>query len=123
MTRRQGRVRDQPYILLRDAPPRCRAKASRKALGCARLQPYSKRAAIWEHTMPIDLSTVNWTYVSILAGFVFIAALLGSIISLRNKFTAAIIAAMLFAGAFVFWTYYPRESLPDAVRSLPTSAK
>jgi hypothetical protein len=73
--------------------------------------------------MPIDLSTVNWTYVSILAGFVFIAALLGSIISLRNKFTAAIIAAVLFAGAFVFWTYYPRESLPDAVRSLPTSAK
>ena len=73
--------------------------------------------------MPIDLSTVNWTYVSMLAGFVFIAALLGSIISLRNKFTAAIIAAVLFAGAFVFWTYYPRESLPDAVRSLPTSAK
>jgi hypothetical protein len=73
--------------------------------------------------MPIDLSTVNWTYVSILAGFVFVAALLGSIISLRNKFTAAIIAAVLFAGAFVFWTYYPRESLPDAVRSLPTSAK
>ena len=73
--------------------------------------------------MPIDLSTVNWTYVSILAGFVFIAALLGSIISLRNKFTAAIIAAVLFAAAFVFWTYYPRESLPDAVRSLPTSAK
>ena len=29
----------------------------------------------------------------------------------------------LFAVAFVFWTYYPRESLPDAVRSLPTSAK
>ena len=73
--------------------------------------------------MPIDLSTVNWTYVSILAGFVFVAALLGSIISLRNKFTAAIIAAVLFAAAFVFWTYYPRESLPDAVRSLPTSAK
>ena len=63
--------------------------------------------------MPIDLSTVNWTYVSILAGFVFVATLLGSIISFRNK----------FAAAFVFWTYYPRENLPDAVRSLPTSAK
>ena len=73
--------------------------------------------------MPIDLSTVNWTYVSILAAFAFIATLLGSIISFRNKFSAAIIAAVLFAGAFVFWTYYPRESLPDAVRSLPTSAK
>ncbi|HWS06589.1 MAG TPA: hypothetical protein VN362_02075 [Xanthobacteraceae bacterium] len=73
--------------------------------------------------MPIDLSTVNWTYVSILAGFVFVATLLASIISFRNKFAAAIIAAVLFAAAFVFWTYYPRENLPDAVRSLPTSAK
>ena len=73
--------------------------------------------------MPIDLSTVNWTYVSILAGFVFVATLLGSIISFRNKFAAAIIAAALFAGAFVFWTYYPRDTLPDAIRTLPTSPK
>lgn len=73
--------------------------------------------------MPIDLSTVNWLYVAILSGFVFIATLLGSIISLRNKFAAAIIAAVLFAAAFVFWTYYPHDNLPDAVRSLPTSAK
>jgi hypothetical protein len=73
--------------------------------------------------MPIDLFAVNWTYVSILAGFAFVATLLGSIISFRNKFAAAVIAAVLFAAAFVFWTYYPRESLPDAVRSLPTSAK
>ena len=56
-------------------------------------------------------------------GFVFVAALLGSIISLRNKFAAAIIAAVLFAGAFVFWTYYPRDNLPDAIRSLPSSPK
>ena len=73
--------------------------------------------------MPIDLSTVKWDYVAILAAFVFVAALLGSIISLRNKFTAAIIAAVLFAGAFVFWTYYPRENLPEAIRSLPNSPK
>jgi hypothetical protein len=73
--------------------------------------------------MPIDLSTVNWLYVTILAAFVFIATLLGSIISFRNKFAAAIIAAVLFAAAFVFWTYYPRDNLPEAVRSLPTSAK
>ena len=73
--------------------------------------------------MPIDFSTVKWDYVAILAAFVFIATLLASIISFRNKFAAAIIAAVLFAAAFVFWTYYPRDSLPDAVRSLPTSAK
>ena len=52
--------------------------------------------------MPIDLSTVNWDYVALLAGFVFVATLLGSIISFRNHFAAAIIAAVLFAAAFVF---------------------
>ena len=53
----------------------------------------------------------------------FVATLLGGIISFRNKLAAAIIAAVLFAGAFVFWTYYPRDTLPDAIRSLPTSPK
>ena len=53
----------------------------------------------------------------------FVATLLGSIISFRNKFAAAIIAAVLFAAAFVFWTYYPRDTLPDAISSLPTSPK
>ena len=73
--------------------------------------------------MPIDLTAVNWLYVAILSGFVLIAALLGSVISFRNKIAAAIIAAVLFAAAFVFWTYYPRDNLPEAIRSLPTSAK
>ena len=73
--------------------------------------------------MPIDLSTVNWLYVAILSGFAFVAALLGSIISFRNKLAAAIIAAVLFAAAFVFWTYYPRDNLPEMIRSLPASAK
>ena len=73
--------------------------------------------------MPIDLSTVKWDYVALLAGFVFIATLLGSIISLRNRFTAAIIAAVLFTAAFVFLTYYPRDNLPEAIRSLPSSPK
>ena len=73
--------------------------------------------------MPIDLSAVNWLYVAILSGFVFVAALLGSLISFRNKFYAAILAAILFAAAFVFWTYYPHENLPAPLSSMPTSAK
>jgi hypothetical protein len=73
--------------------------------------------------MPTYLSDANWTYVSTLAAFVFIATLLGSIISFRNKFAAAIIAALLFAAAFVFLTYYPRDNLPDVIRSLPSSPK
>jgi hypothetical protein len=34
--------------------------------------------------MPIDLSAVNWLYVAILSLLVFIAALLGSLISFRG---------------------------------------
>src|SRR5258708_239029 len=116
-------MRNQPYIALRDAPPRCRAKVSREAMSCARLQRIVERAAIREHTMPIDLSTVNWLYVAILAGFVFIATFLRSVISFCHKFSAAITSAVLFAGAFVFWPYYPRDALPDAIRTLPTSPK
>jgi len=73
--------------------------------------------------MPVDLSAVNWLYVSILSAFAFVAALLGSIISFKNKVAAALIAAVLFAAGFVFWTYYPRENFPDAIKSLPSSAR
>jgi len=73
--------------------------------------------------MPIDLAAVNWLYVAILSGFAFVAALIGSIISFRNKLGAAIIAAILFAAGFVCWTYYPRDNLPDQIKTLPTSPK
>ena len=73
--------------------------------------------------MPIDLSAVNWLYVAILSVFAFVSALLGSLISFRNKFAAAILAAILFAGAFVFWTYYPHDNLPGPLSSMPISAK
>ena len=77
--------------------------------------------------MAIDLSTVNWLYVVILALFVFVAALLGSLISFRNRVGGAIIAAILFAAAFVYWTYYPHPSLPGpisvgSVAPAPTSS-
>jgi hypothetical protein len=73
--------------------------------------------------MPIDLSAVYWPYVGILSLFAFVAALLGSLISFRNKFAAAIITAILFAGAFVFWTYYPHDNLPSPLSSWPTGPK
>jgi hypothetical protein len=73
--------------------------------------------------MPIDLSQVNWLYVTILSVFVFVAALLGSIISFKNKLGGAILAALLFAAIFVFWTHYPRDAFPDMLKTLPTSPK
>jgi hypothetical protein len=73
--------------------------------------------------MPIDLTQVNWPYVAILSGFVFVAALLGGIIAFRNRLAAALIAAVLFAAVFVFWTYYPRDSFPDVIKTMPSSPK
>ncbi len=67
--------------------------------------------------MPIDLSTVNWQYVAVLAVFAFVASLLGSLIAFRSRLVGAIIAGLLFAVIFVMWTYYP-HGIP-----LPISAK
>jgi hypothetical protein len=107
------------YRLVRRA-----AKAvSRKPAVCATLSACAQKGADEEQTMPIDLSAVNWLYVAILSLFVFVTALIGSLVAFRNKFAAALIAAILFAAAFVFWTYYPHDNLPAPLSSMPTSAK
>ena len=67
--------------------------------------------------MPIDLSTVNWVFVGLMALFAFVAALLGSLIAFRNRFLGAIIAGILFAVIFVFWNHYPHTTLPLPVIS------
>ena len=41
--------------------------------------------------MPIDWATVNWTFVVLMGVFAFVAALLGSLISFRNRFWGAVI--------------------------------
>jgi hypothetical protein len=59
--------------------------------------------------MPIDLSAVNWVFVSLMGVLAFVAALLGSLIAFRNRFAGAIIAGVLFAVGFVAWNYYPHN--------------
>jgi hypothetical protein len=71
--------------------------------------------------MPIDLSTVNWLFVVLMAVFAFVAALLGSLIAFRNRFAGAIIAGVLFAVIFVFWNHYPHPTLPLPVISTYTT--
>ena len=61
--------------------------------------------------MPIDWATVNWMFVVLMGVFAFVAALLGSLISFRNRFWGAVIAGILFAVIFVLWNHYPA---PDA---------
>jgi len=65
--------------------------------------------------VPIDWASVNWLYVAVLAVFVFFSALIGRLLFFKHAVFGAILSALLFVAAFVFWTYYP-HGLP-----LPTS--
>ena len=65
--------------------------------------------------MPIDLGQVDWLYVAVLAAFVFIANFVANLLSFKRRGLTAVLAAVVFAAIFVFWTYYP-HGLP-----LPTS--
>jgi hypothetical protein len=71
--------------------------------------------------MPIDLSTVNWTFVALMGVFAFVAALLGSLIAFRNRFLGAIIAGILFAVIFVAWNHYPHPTVPLPIISAYTT--
>ena len=73
------------------------------------------------NSMPIDLATVDWLYVVILAVFVFLATLIGSVLSFGRRFMGALLSAILFAAAFVFWTYYPHH-LPLPTMLAPQKA-
>jgi len=57
--------------------------------------------------MPIDLAQVDWLYVAVLAIFVFLASLVGNLLSFNHRGTAAVLSALIFAAVFVAWTYYP----------------
>jgi hypothetical protein len=56
---------------------------------------------------PIDLATVNWTVVSWLAAIVFVASLIGMLLSFRRTLLGAIVTTVLFVAAYVFINYYP----------------
>ena len=62
--------------------------------------------------VPIDWANVDWLYVIVLSVIVFFSTLICTL-----AFRGALMSAILFAIAFIFFTYYP-HSLP-----LPTSLK
>jgi hypothetical protein len=68
--------------------------------------------------VPIDWTNVNWLYVAVLAVFVFFSSLIGMLVSFKRALLGAFFSALLFAAAFVFWTYYPHNvPLPTGVVS------
>jgi hypothetical protein len=68
--------------------------------------------------MPIDLATVNWVYVGVLAVFAFLASIVGNLLSFNHRGFAAILTAIAFAALFVAWSYYP-HGLPLPTRLAP----
>lgn len=65
--------------------------------------------------MPIDLASVNWVYVGVLAVFVFITSLLGALLTFQSRTWGAVLSAVLFMIVFVLWSYYP-HNLPLPTR-------
>lgn len=65
--------------------------------------------------MPIDLATVDWIYVGVLAVLAFIATFVANLVSFGHRGSAAVLSAILFAVLFVAWTYYP-HGLPLPTR-------
>ena len=61
--------------------------------------------------MAIDLSTVNWLYVTIMGVFAFVASLLGGLISFRSRIGGALLAAIFLAAMYVAWNYYPHPQI------------
>jgi len=55
----------------------------------------------------IDWTNVNWLYLIVLATFVFFSTMIGTLLSFKDVFYGAVLSALLFAAAFVFWNYYP----------------
>jgi len=76
----------------------------------------------------IDWANVNWLYIIVLATFVFFSTMIGTLLSFKDVFYGAVLSALLFAAAFVFWNYYPHglplPTLMTAQQQVPaTQAK
>ena len=65
--------------------------------------------------MEIDWASVNWLYLGLLVAIVFVTSLIGSLVSFRRSVLGAFVSAVLFAAAFIAWTYYPHHlPLPNS---------
>ncbi len=90
---------------------------------CWKLEYCYQGSQAFDMTMPIDVRQVDWLYVAILALFALVANLIANLLFFRRRGVAAILAAALFAAAFVFWTYYPHGlPLPTTLRAQKSTA-
>lgn len=74
--------------------------------------------------MEIDWTSVNWLYFGLLLAMVFVTSLIGNLLSFRRSVLGAFISTVLFAAAFIGWTYYPHHlPLPNSPLVAPPPAR
>jgi len=56
--------------------------------------------------LPIDLASVDWAHVIVLAVIAFLGALVGNAIAFGNRLFGAILTAVFFAVFYVVWMYW-----------------
>ena len=64
--------------------------------------------------MPIDLLSVSWLYVIVLAVFVFVATFIGNLLSFSHRIWAATLSAL----AFAVMAYQTIQGVPTNVPSV-----
>ena len=69
--------------------------------------------------MAIDWATVDWLNLGLLAVFAFVAALIGSFLSFKNRLLGAILTAILFVIIFAFAKYYPHGYMLPGITPKP----
>ncbi|HEX3340845.1 MAG TPA: hypothetical protein VHT68_16940 [Pseudolabrys sp.] len=75
-------------------------------------------------SVPIDWANVNWLYVAVLSVLVFFSTMIGTLVSFKRIFRSAVLSALLFAAAFVFWNYYPHGlPLPTLITAQKAPAR
>ena len=62
---------------------------------------------------PIDLASVNWLYVAILAAFVFVASLIGNFLSFGRRASGALLTTILFAAGTAVLGMLALNGLPE----------
>ncbi len=73
--------------------------------------------------MDIDLTQVDWFYVIVWALIVFVASLIGNVLSFGHRVMGSVLTAIVYGAIFVVLTYYPHHlPLPTAPSAQKTVA-
>lgn len=69
--------------------------------------------------LPIDLASVDWAHVIILAVIAFVGAVVGNAIAFGNKLFGALLTAVFFAVFYVLWVYWLQAMVMGSAATTP----